>query len=553
LTTCATMARRVVAVAVAVAAPSLRFSILLKLLFCVSISVISAAPRIYAFEATSAFGSPRLRPRCAPYTPLPRPAPLRASPSPPDGSESSASPRDRFVEIAAEAVRSGSFRSLSLRTDVPNFKKKKNIPRDDYRGRVTTVTGRLVAIKPKKSGRRSVSHAAQQPPTAAAVLQMTYKHVLSTDIVANWAGPEEVRDGLSRLLSAPAVHPHDEQKNSAVDPASPFLVALGVSDTGGRPKRGMASKLRQCQKFVEIVGGLVEHRAGALFGRHADDGAAAAVRVVDMGCGRGYLTFALHAHLCRTYGRGVASTGIEMRGTLVREIDGIARTLGGDFASLRFAEGKIEDFSPEGVGETDAADVLIALHACDTATDDAIWYGVRRDAQVIVTAPCCHKEVRRQLDPYLVSLGGDGHPMADVLRHGIYRERIAEAATDSMRALLLEIAGYDVKVFEFVGGEHTSKNVMVAATRREVDRTREETEGLRARLVELAGIHGVKKMRLAGWMEEDISFGEKGGGRRGRDEKSEDRGGRSTFRRVAVEGGEKISGTGMPPIVERGN
>merc|ERR1712216_758595 len=118
-------------------------------------------------------------------------------------------------------------------------------------------------------------------------------------------------------------------------------------------------------------------------------------------------------------------------------------------------------------------DVLLALHACDTATDDALWCGVASGAAVIVVAPCCHKEVRRQIERVAPRRAVD--PLAAALRHGIYRERTAEMLTDSMRALLLEMAGYEVSVFEFVGGEHTAKNVMIPAVK--LPSRRDEPEG----------------------------------------------------------------------------
>jgi Methyltransferase domain len=155
---------------------------------------------------------------------------------------------------------------------------------------------------------------------------------------------------------------------------------------------------------------------------------------------------------------------------------------------------------------TESLHVLIALHACDTATDDAIWSGIARNAHVIVVAPCCHQECRPQLNVH-ASKNSD-HPLYDVLRHNIYRERLTETATDSMRALLLEIAGYQVQVFEFVGGEHTSKNVMITAVRsyqnadssgKHVSRNI-NTDTLRKRLISLATLHGIREQKLATWM-----------------------------------------------------
>ncbi len=140
-----------------------------------------------------------------------------------------------------------------------------------------------------------------------------------------------------------------------------------------------------------------------------------------------------------------------------------------------------------------------SLHACDTATDDSIWYGIQKEASIIVTAPCCHKEVRRYLDVHVAK--AQDHPYAEILRHNIYKERIAETLTDSMRALLLEIADYDVQVFEFIGGEHTSKNVMITAKKRK-RRSVSQKKHLRSRLQALSKLHGVRQQKLASLMDE---------------------------------------------------
>lgn len=301
---------------------------------------------------------------------------------------------------------------------------------------------------------------------------------------------------------------HDRTKKVPLLPSEPFLQRLGVSDKDGKPKKGMASKLRQCQKFCEIVGRLVDTTIASL----PSSDQIATISSADMGCGRGYLTFSLHSVLTKKYSDqySVLSRGIEVRPKLVSETNQIAEELGSDFNGLRFAEGTIEnvvlsnkDESSDGKSGDKTLNILIALHACDTATDDALWSGIREGADVIVTAPCCHKEVRRQLDPFLAT--AKDHPLADVLRHNIYRERVAETVTDSLRALLLEIANYSIQVFEFIGGEHSAKNVMITATKCQEPRGESELKQLRKRFRELAALHGVKKQRLAEWMGESIS------------------------------------------------
>jgi hypothetical protein len=152
---------------------------------------------------------------------------------------------------------------------------------------------------------------------------------------------------------------------------------------------------------------------------------------------------------------------------------------------LRFEQGTIGDWQPSA-----PPDVLIALHACDTATDDTLAQAVRAGASLILAAPCCHKEVRAQLDPPAV--------LRSVLRHGILAEREAEIVTDGLRALVLEIHGYAAKVFEFISPEETSKNLMLAAHRRP---TSQAVEPLRAELRELMSFYGIRKQRLASLLE----------------------------------------------------
>jgi SAM-dependent methyltransferase len=327
----------------------------------------------------------------------------------------------------------------------------------------------------------------------------------------------------NRMLTKAALA-HDRPKNVPLSPSSLFFQKLGVTNADGKPVNGMSSKLRQCQKFVEIVGKLVDDCVLSSSYQQT------AARVTDMGCGRGYLTFSLHSYLCSKYllgGNGnkicsVETVGIDRRPKLIQEINGIARDLGGDFDSLKFVEGTIGDsrdnnlLKNKQLSQDDCLnsepsktfDILIALHACDTATDDAIYYAIARGADIIVTAPCCQHELRPQIDKHALQLSKQNHPLSEILQHAIYRERYTEIATDGMRALLLDIAGYDTKVFEFVGGEHTAKNVMITAVRRKDDpscNNHDSAAEKRVRLMEIAKMYGVERQRLAALMGETIN------------------------------------------------
>lgn len=242
------------------------------------------------------------------------------------------------------------------------------------------------------------------------------------------------------VAGAPAAAGHDRAKSRLLPESSAaWLQALGVLNPRGVVREGMADKHRQIHKFVEILSHLVTA---------APLPADRPVEIVDMGCGKGYLTFAVHDYFNRVLHREANVRGVELRPELVAACNRIAGECGAD--RLQFAAGSIEAASAD-------ADVLIALHACDTATDDALARGVAAGAALIVVAPCCQKELRPQLHAAPV--------LAPALRHGIFQERHAEFATDALRSLLLEWAGYETKVFEFISTEHTAKNTMIAAMR----------------------------------------------------------------------------------------
>jgi len=312
----------------------------------------------------------------------------------------------------------------------------------------------------------------------------------------------------------PAPQSHDRVKHAgpiAVD--APLWQALGVTNANsGKLRPGMSSKFKQCQKFVEIV----ERLVASVDRNHGNVHSQQALSMVDMGCGRGYATFALHAALSERY-RNVRSRGIDVRPKLVREISDIAVQLEMN-ETLRFETGTIESFLAEQDDNTDdttttTTNILIALHACDTATDDALWSGIRSNATILVVAPCCHQQVRPQLNRHVAAAAASDrysipHPYTDVLRHNIYRERVAETVTDSLRALLLEYAGYKVQVFEFIGGEHTSKNVMITAVKQKQQQS--NTAKLLERIRSLAALHGIHEQKLAAWMEVELSWEEDG-------------------------------------------
>lgn len=261
---------------------------------------------------------------------------------------------------------------------------------------------------------------------------------------------------------------HDRARPKALAGDSPFLRALGLTNAEGAVRPGMADKLRQIERFTELLGHLVADSPLAQ---------SAAVRAVDMGAGKGYLTFASYEFfLARSV--SIEMTGVELREELVDQANRTAAAAG--FSGLRFVRGSINDYPQAPL------DVLLALHACDTATDEALFYGIRAGASLILSAPCCHKEVRLQMATPDV--------LREVHRHGILLEREAEILTDALRALLLEIHGYKASVFEFISPEHTGKNLMIAAQRRTQPL---DPAPLRARLRGLMEFYGLGTQRLA--------------------------------------------------------
>ena len=239
---------------------------------------------------------------------------------------------------------------------------------------------------------------------------------------------------------------HDLPKQTLLgDSALDWLDGLAVS----RP--AMADKRRQIHRYLEILSHLA-----ADCGWTGDK----PLTIADMGCGKGYLTFGAWHLFHRLRGWPVRIIGVEARPDLVETTNKLARQIGAE--GLEFIAGTIQSIA------LPPLDALIALHACDTATDDAIRRGIELGAKLIVVAPCCHKQVRPQLH----------HPesLAPVLKHGIMEERMAEWATDGLRALHLEAAGYRTKLFEFVSSEHTPKNLMIAAIRTGRPGRREELE-----------------------------------------------------------------------------
>lgn len=265
---------------------------------------------------------------------------------------------------------------------------------------------------------------------------------------------------------------HNRAKNrplAATD--KPYLHALGITGKDGQVRNDAQDKFRQINKMVEIFAPLIQ-------AIKADK-----PRIVDMGAGKGYLDFALYDYLANVANRPAEIVGVEMRDKLVA--DGNATAADSGFDGLSFEPGTILNYDATG------ADAVIALHACDTATDDAIYKGIVARASLIAVAPCCHKQIRRQMEA-----GKPATELGVLLRHGIFLERQAEMVTDTLRALLLELNGYRTKVFEFVSDAHTPKNNLIVAEKD--GRVGRDRDAILKQIADTKAMFGIEQHYLEG-------------------------------------------------------
>lgn len=240
---------------------------------------------------------------------------------------------------------------------------------------------------------------------------------------------------------------HDVVKQRKVgNTQKSYLHALRLTDEKGDVYKSAQDKWRQINHYLELL-------SVPLNGLDTSK----TLQVVDMGAGKGYLTFALYDYLANELKRKCHVEGVEYREDLVILCNDIAKKSA--FEGLKFSQGTIEDYESQ-----NELDMLIALHACDTATDDAIYKGIMYKAKLIVVAPCCHKQIRKELE--FVKAKND---LDFMIRHGVFLERHAEMLTDSIRSLILEYFGYQTKVIQFISDAHTPKNVMIVAERRGID------------------------------------------------------------------------------------
>jgi len=353
-------------------------------------------------------------------------------------------PAAPFLHKLNESLNSGTFVKLTL--------SKPEGASDDLRavyGRVVELKGQACLSITQRYPTRDLTHNHPFPDAEAKIGEWLGNPFLRADLFTLTENVNLLysRKRIPRLFVRSATHrrtpsrQHDEPKERLLRPEGRlYLQALGLAHPDGTLLKAGEKKFGQIDKYIELIDGLLR--------RHP---LPADAHILDVGAGKGALTFALYDHLVATLGMKPVVQGIELRPQLVQEANHLARRSG--FTGLSFEACDIRNLSPGRI------DLLIALHACDTATDAALARGVKSNAEILVVAPCCHKQLRKQMTC--------STELRPVLQHGILAERMAELLTDGLRALVLEAQGYRVQVFEFISLEHTSRNVMIAAIRGE--------------------------------------------------------------------------------------
>ncbi|MGE3314151.1 MAG: SAM-dependent methyltransferase [Planctomycetaceae bacterium] len=353
-----------------------------------------------------------------------------------------------FLQILDEAIEDGTFLSCVL--------SKPRTPSEQNAGRAEKITIRPVTVKgrsryqwairtgPKESHE---NHSAEE--TRARLQQLFGKEfddlhlfTVDADYSARFDGRGELRVHQSRASQKrPATTTHNRAKEYLIPEGTPcpFLAEIGVMTPEGEVRKSKYAKFRQVNRFLELVNDVV--------GSLPQEGT---LHVVDFGCGKSSLTFALHHLLTKIHGRSVRILGLDRNRDVIETCRRTAAQLQLD--GIEFQVGDIATCSVDF-----RVDLAVSLHACDTATDDAVARAVSWESRVILAVPCCQHELSKKIRPeHFEAIAG----------HGILKERLAEIATDALRATALEIVGYKVQVVEFIEMEHTPKNLLIRAVHR---------------------------------------------------------------------------------------
>lgn len=244
---------------------------------------------------------------------------------------------------------------------------------------------------------------------------------------------------------------HNRTKHYILEEGKPvdFLVGLGVQTPDGRVTKARFDKFRQINRYLEFIEDVIDELPTDR-----------TIRIIDFGCGKSYLTFAMYYYLHELQHRDIQVTGLDLKTDVIKHCNELAEKLGYD--RLKFERGDISTY--EG---TDVADMVVTLHACDLATDYALDKAVKWGARVILAVPCCQHELNRQITC---------DPLKPVLKYRIIKERIAALLTDALRANLLEQQGYETQILEFIDMEHTPKNLLIRAVKKGSMRPKHSTD-----------------------------------------------------------------------------
>jgi SAM-dependent methyltransferase len=357
---------------------------------------------------------------------------------------------EQFKAAINEAISNGSFIKISLGNYKGAEKELKNI----YIRMVNIKRENRLSFTYRYKTRDVVKNYTKQEGLDLMVDQVNSGFALTTLFTTTMDLSLEVRSDAEFLLKkkAPSLqalastsHNKEKKRLLTAEAGKQYLSELKITDAQGEVFKNAQDKYKQINQYVELLSPMLKDFKNDQI-KH----------VADMGSGKGYLTFALYDYLHQVLKWDTHVVGVEYRKDLVDLCNGIALKSG--FKDLSFAEGTIQDY------ETNDIDLLIALHACDTATDDAIYKGIKAGAKLIVVAPCCHKQIRKQ-----IVKGKTENELDFLLKYGIFMERQAEMVTDGIRALILEYFGYKTKIMEFVSDVHTPKNVLVVGVKNKVD------------------------------------------------------------------------------------
>lgn len=233
---------------------------------------------------------------------------------------------------------------------------------------------------------------------------------------------------------------HNKKKNYIIEEGEncEFLIELGVMNKEGKIIKKKYNKFRQINRFLEMVSDIIPNLNKEK-----------KLKIIDFGCGKSYLTFGLYYYLVERLRYKVEMIGLDLKKDVIDFCNNLANNL--DYSELRFEKGDISSFN-----QFENVDMVITLHACDTATDDALVKAVHWGAEVIMSVPCCQHELFNKVQ---------NDTMIPMLKHGIIKEKLSSLITDSIRGNILEILGYDTQLLEFIDMEHTPKNILIRAVK----------------------------------------------------------------------------------------